>query len=90
MSIRPSQETKDAITAAGYGDLIDELVTTLRDLWARAGQWSSRSELDAIGDVGREVMWSEGLHIEPNDDDDGAYIRVWEPTSDETASPDVD
>lgn len=84
------QETKDAIAAAGYSDLVDELVTKLRDLWARSGQWSSRSEFDVIGDVGRELMWSEGLHIEANNDDDGAFIRVWEPSSEEDAPQNVD
>lgn len=82
-----SQETRDAIVAAGYDVLIDELVDTLRDLWARADQWESRSELNAIGDVGREVMWSEGLHIAPNDNDDGAFIRVWEPDVEEETPP---
>lgn len=73
-----SEETREAIFDAGYGELINALAMTLRSLWDVRGERTKLSDHDGIGDVAREAFWAGGMLIRGRDDG-GANIQVWEP-----------
>jgi hypothetical protein len=73
-----SEETRQAIAAAGYTEFLDDLAAALRTLWDDRHDWTHLHQFGTIGDVARDVFWSGGLLIRPAEND-GATIHVWEP-----------